>query len=98
MVLDSRPEPLPLEPILVCEVELGQPLSSLFAFDQKTGQRYHRAMCLVRLHTQPLGVVELRLDTDIVSPAECAGQIWAALKHVIIEHLRHDGLADVDSV
>src|SRR5207237_158478 len=49
-------------PARVLEIELGQPLLPLSAFDEKTGHYYKRALCLIRLHTQPLGVIELQLD------------------------------------
>jgi len=45
-------------PARVLEIEIGQPLPPLTAMDEKTGKHYQRAMCLIRLHTVPLGVIE----------------------------------------
>ena len=50
-----------LEPARVMEIELGQPLSDIAACDEQ-GRCYQRALCLVRLHTRPLGVVEFQFD------------------------------------
>lgn len=68
-----------LEPARILEVELGQPLSAISAIDEKTGRLYRRALCLVRLHTQPLGVVEFRFDEQGVSASMCAQHIWYRL-------------------
>ena len=46
-----------IAPTHIIEIEVGQPLPDISAFDQKTGQHYRRARCLVRLHAQPLGLV-----------------------------------------
>ena len=43
-------------PVRMVEVEIGQALPTLFTFDEKKEQYYQRARCLVRLHTQPLGL------------------------------------------
>src|SRR6266702_7180693 len=65
-----------LEPARIIEIELGQPLPIFSALDEKTGQYYRRAMCLVRLHSQPLGLVELQLEKSGVRADEYAPQIW----------------------
>jgi GT2 family glycosyltransferase len=80
------------EPLRVLEIEIGQPLSNMSAFDDKTGRHYRLANCLVRLHTQPLGIVELQFDENGMSAHECAQNIWCALHTQIIEHLKQDGL------
>ena len=38
------------------EIELGEPLSAIYAVDEKEGCYYQRAVCLIRLHTQPFKV------------------------------------------
>ena len=85
-------------PVRIIEVELGQPLPTLTAFDEKKGRDYQRARCLVRLHTQPLGLVELNIDKDELGPDEYASEIWQALHLQINEHLRQDGLPPVTSL
>ncbi len=80
------------EPARVIEVEIGQPLPDVPACDAQTDRHYQRALCLVRLHTQPLGLVELQLDEHGVSAEEYAAHIWQALSEKINTHLRQDHL------
>ena len=83
------------KPIAVLEVELSQPLPAVTAFDTETGRRYQRAISLVRWQHQPLGVVELYLEENGLSPADYARQIWRALGLEIREYLRQHGLPEV---
>lgn len=78
-------------PARILEVELSQPLPAIAACDGQ-GRRYLRALCVVRLHTQPLGVVEFQFDEQGVSPTHCAQQVWQHLHGQINEHLRQDAL------
>jgi glycosyltransferase involved in cell wall biosynthesis len=82
-------------PVRILEVEIGQPLPDVSAFDEKTGRHYQRAWSLVRLHARPLGLVELRLEERRVSAGEYAAHIWCTLSEKINEHLREDGLPAV---
>ncbi|GAC1654538.1 MAG: hypothetical protein NVS4B12_26700 [Ktedonobacteraceae bacterium] len=79
-------------PTRILEVELGQPLRAISAFDDKTGRLYQRALCLIRLHTRPLGVVQVLIGESGVSADELAAHIWRSLQGPIIEHLCQDGL------
>ncbi len=76
------------------EIEVGEPLPDVSAFDEKTGGYYRHAICLVRLHTQPLGLVELQLEEHGMSAYEYAPHIWRTLGEKINEHLQHDGLPE----
>lgn len=82
-------------PTRILEIELGQSLPVVSAFDAKTGHFYRRAMCLIRLHTQPLGTVELELRETGLGPDEYAPYIWHHFHTQINEHLRHDGFLAV---
>jgi phosphoheptose isomerase/GT2 family glycosyltransferase len=82
------------KPIRILQVELSQPLSAVPAFSD-SGQRYERAIALVRLHTQPLGLVELQLGDQGLSAAENARQIWNTLQQEIVQHLEQDALSQV---
>jgi glycosyltransferase involved in cell wall biosynthesis len=82
-------------PMRILEIELGEPLPSLSTIDEETGHQYQRAMCLVRLHTQPLGVVEFQLVEDRTSPHDYIHHIWRALSSKINAHLQQDGLLPV---
>src|SRR2546421_12617897 len=82
-------------PVRILEVELGQPLPTISAFDEKKGRRYQRARCLVRLHTQPLGLVDFTFETAELPAEEYAPRIWQALGEQINAHLREDGLPEM---
>jgi glycosyltransferase involved in cell wall biosynthesis/O-antigen/teichoic acid export membrane protein len=82
-------------PAHVLEIEIGQPLPPLTARDEKTGKYYQRAMCLIRLHSMPLGVIQLELNTNPIQANDYAQLIWSTLEVQINEHLRRDGLPRV---
>lgn len=84
-----------LEPARIIEIEIGQPLPSLSSFDARTGRHYRRTLCLVRLHTRPLGVLEFEHDEGEVNAYEFARHIWRTLSASINEHLLQDGLPPV---
>src|SRR6516164_2084797 len=103
--LSSKPEPSALmnhvaayAPMRILEIELGEPLPSLSVIDEKTGHSYQRAMCLVRLHTHPLGLVELQLVEGGMDPHFYVQHIWSALGPQINEHLQQDELLPVSGL
>jgi glycosyltransferase involved in cell wall biosynthesis len=79
-------------PVRVLEIEIGNPLPPISACDEKTGQRYEKALCLVRLHSEPLGLLRLQLDGGDMNAHTCAQQIWTSLGALINAHLQQDGL------
>lgn len=79
-------------PLRVMEVDLDRPLPQLAGRDLQTGKEYMRGHLLVRLHGQPIGVVELDLPAQ---PAIYAPLIWHALGDAIRAHLGADGLPSV---
>ena len=84
------------EPIRVLNVELGHGASDLAALDAGTSQGYRRAMALVRLHSLPLGIVEVELPSDGL-PASAVGRaIWSALGDRIRDHVRRDRRDDTE--
>jgi GT2 family glycosyltransferase len=87
-------EPATFKPLLILEVEIGRPLSAVRASNQETGQAYERALILVRLHTQPIGVVELPVEKGGLSAEDQASAIWRSLHNEISAHLHLDGLPE----
>ena len=87
-----------LTPVRIVEIEVGQPLPDVSAFDEKTGQHYQRALCLIRLHTRPLGLMVLQLDEHGASADEYTPHVWRKLGEKISEHLRQDGLPPVSGL
>ena len=86
------------KPVRVTEIELGQPLFPLSTLHEKTGYRYQKLRCLVRLHGQPLGCVEFRTDENEIQTSEVAHHIWRMLGTEINQHLEQDGLAGITAL
>ncbi len=76
------------------EVELRHPLPAVPAYDARTNQLYRQALCLVRLHTQPLGLLSLPLGPNGLSSADYARHIWDVLGPRIATHLAADGVPE----
>jgi GT2 family glycosyltransferase len=85
-------------PTAVLEVELGGTLPVLSAINEQTGYHYQRTLCLVRLHSQPLGRVEIALVDGQANPQDYAPLIWDALHAQINEHLQEDSLLPVTTL
>ena len=83
-------EDMALAPIRILEIEIGQPLSLISPEDK--GYRYRQACCLVRLHSHPLGMIELDLTKGPLNADDCAHHIWNALGAKISAHLQQDNL------
>jgi glycosyltransferase involved in cell wall biosynthesis len=88
----------PFDPVRLLDVELSQPLSGITSYDEQRACYYHRAQVLVRLHTIPLGVVDVPLDNDGVDRRTLAALIWQNLHKEINAHLRLDALSEVTSI
>ncbi len=93
--INNEPAAAQFQPARLLEVEISQPLPAVTSVDAKTGRRYQRALALVRLHTQPLGMIEFSLPGPGLTPAEYARLIWSHLQVEITEHCRADGLPPV---
>jgi GT2 family glycosyltransferase len=85
------------KPTRVLEIELEDPLVFVPS-ELPSGQRHEQALALVRLHSRPLGLVELAVGDLALSPEECAAQVWRALGARINEHLVNDGLSPVTEI
>ena len=73
----------------MCEVELSEALPEISPVAVHHG--YQRMLVLVRLHGQPLGMMELKAPTEGMSADDLALHIWRAYADEIQEHLRQDG-------
>lgn len=89
---DIARETQDFEPVRMLEVEISQPLPMVAAIDAQTGRTYRRGLALVRLHTQPLGLIDVQLEAKGLSASDYAAQIWDALGPDINQHLQRDGL------
>ena len=91
-------QPFDFTPIRIVEVELSQALSALSAFTDLADQFYRKALCLVRLHSQPLGIVELHLDNGTLNAQTLAHSIWQTLGEQVNTHLLQNGLAPISGL
>lgn len=80
------------EPAAMLEVEISQPLPDTAPIKLRPGRNYRRALTLVRLHSQPLGLIEMPLWEGGMKPGQLALNIWEALGPQINAHLLEDGL------
>ncbi|MGH9064534.1 MAG: glycosyltransferase [Acidimicrobiales bacterium] len=76
--------------MLVAEVEVSRPLPAMAAV-RPGGPPYERALVLVRLHHQPVGLVHLALDRAELAPGALAAAVWEAAAGAIASHLDQDG-------
>jgi glycosyltransferase involved in cell wall biosynthesis len=85
-------------PTQIVEVELSQVLPAIPVLKDRAGQLYRKALCIVRLHSQPLGVVELALANGTLNARALAQSIWQTLGEQVNTHLLQDGLAPVSGL
>lgn len=83
-------------PTRILEIELSQPLPVLSAFSQE--MQYERVLCLIRFHTQPLGILQFQFYRDIIVPEEYAPVIWQMFQHRLLRHLEEDKLLPVSKI
>lgn len=86
------------EPIKILSVELEQPLPYLNPHEDPKIKGYTRALVLVRLHTCPLGILDIEIPANGLSADKLAEQIWLALEKPIKEHLEQDGISLTQSL
>ncbi|HZR40596.1 MAG TPA: glycosyltransferase family 2 protein [Ktedonobacteraceae bacterium] len=91
-IIDQAAENMP---VLIQEIELSHPLPVLSASNAITGLFYRSARCLIRLHDQPLGIVEVLFEQESLAASDYMQQIWNELRIQINEHLRQDGLPSI---
>jgi len=82
----------PFLAIQTLEVELSEPLPAITGESKPGLAPYASARVLVRLHRQPVGIIDIDLSHGSVSPAAVAQQIWTELGGAIASHLAADGV------
>lgn len=76
----------------VMTIEVSEPLPSIPHRDIADGLEYTSARVFVRLHTAPIGLVDIKLDGEDASPDHVAACIWQALSQDLIAHMQNDGI------
>lgn len=82
-----------LSPILLTEVELSEAIPGVCADHPTSPSAYTRLQSLIRLHGQPLGILNLRLTPGGLTPLELAALIWDQFAPDIRAHLEADGIS-----
>ena len=82
----------------VLEIELSQPLPIITAFDNKVQVCYERVFCLIRFHTQPLGILQFQFHSDELLPEDYTPAIWQTFHQVLLHHLEEDGLPPINEI
>jgi hypothetical protein len=86
------------QPILITKLELDKPLPIIMTENQNKGVHYGSAQLLIRLHQQPLGMLELPLQHNAITPDTYAPRIWDAFGPKINAHLSRDGLPQLTAL
>jgi glycosyltransferase involved in cell wall biosynthesis len=94
----DTPQPLDFTPTRIVKIELSRPLSDLLALNDQKGHLYRKALCIVFLHSQPLGSLELALDNGTLRAQTLAHRIWQTLGEQVNTHLLQDGLAPISQL
>jgi len=79
-------------PVRMDEVELGAPLPALLPRVTRAGEPFAASLCLVRLHGEPLGLVEVELPPAGLAAADLAACIEVELGDELARRLHEDGL------
>lgn len=86
------------KPTRLIELELSQALPPIVAATNQTEHFHYRLRALVRLHDQPLGLVDLDSDMGKLSVEAAALRIWSALGREIVAHMNYDGLSTANQL
>lgn len=98
MTVTSHPTPATkrvptFRPVRNLQLHLERPISEIVPAMSVIDGVYTLASVLVRLHTIPIGIVEVRLTDGMMAAETLAGHIWASLSDAITSHLASDGMA-----
>lgn len=95
----TSPDTVPgFTPIRILEVELSQPLPGVEPAVSREGGVYTRSWVLVRLHDEPLGMIDVDLPAGALAPEALAAAVWEKLRAEINDHLRTDGIATITAL
>jgi len=91
---DQNVPPSPdFAPVRMDDVELSKPLPELRPGRGEQGLPYGSSICIVRLHGQPIGLIEAPLPAGGLAPTALAALIGERLSSELRRHLAEDGLA-----
>jgi GT2 family glycosyltransferase len=73
-----------------CTMDLDRPLRDVVMPTPRSGGRYARCLVLVRLHEDPLGVVEVDVVQGRVRAPDVAEAVFSSLRSELTDHVRHN--------
>lgn len=73
-----------------CAVDLDRPLRDLEIPSSRSGHHYARALVLVRLHEDPLGVVEVEVVDGRLRALDVAEAVFGSLLREVTQHTRRN--------
>jgi len=85
-------------PRRILTIELGGPIPPIEPEAGPDGRPWRRAAVLVRIHSWPIGFIDLDLADGALSPDALCSGIDAALGPAVAAHLRSDGLEVQDGL
>jgi O-antigen biosynthesis protein len=94
--IESTEAAAPFRPTQVLEVEVSEPLADIAPTTTAAGKPFARARVLVRIHSWPVGFVDVDLGPEGLSGAALAAAVDAQLGDRIARHLEADadGITD----
>ncbi len=98
MISESEIHGESFKPVKMVEVELSQPLPVIPLFNKQGKGDYQKATILARLHSYPLGLLEMDFASGDIAPERLALQLWAAFGEQINKHLGEDGFSQVQNL
>jgi GT2 family glycosyltransferase len=88
-----RPEESPFAPLRVLDIELSEPLPIIGPASTIAGVPFGRARVLVRIHSWPIGFVDLEYPPEGISAGSLAAAVEAELGARIRSHLAGDSMS-----
>jgi glycosyltransferase involved in cell wall biosynthesis len=85
-------------PVRLLELELSRPIPDLTTTPSQSGKPYQRALVLVRLHREPLGLLPLDVRDGGLPARELAQVVWTRFHPQIARHLAADGEAQAQEL
>jgi GT2 family glycosyltransferase len=83
------------KPVKIVEVEISQALPTIHAMAEEGKISYQKALILARLHSYPIGFVEMGFIGGEIEPVQLAIELWAILGEQIKQHLSEDGMRKI---
>jgi glycosyltransferase involved in cell wall biosynthesis/ubiquinone/menaquinone biosynthesis C-methylase UbiE len=85
-------------PIQILDIDIGKPIPEFLFLRENANHKWSNVICLVRAHTRPLGLINIRSGRPKITATEFAKMIWRSMKLQIVEYLLENGLPSVSEL